>query len=157
MTLTEWTDTDAACPGPLVAPAKAVVRLPPLDELVELWPKLGPMLAKATSRTGCHTPADVLQLAMQGQVGIWVCEVDGVAVAALVTKVEQYPRKRVLEIMLAGGSRMRQWIAEAVAVLDQHARAAGCQHIAGIGRPGWVRAWGGEATGDIVIVRDLRG
>jgi hypothetical protein len=157
MTLTEWTEADA-CPGPLAAPAQVAVRLPSLEEVADNWRSISRLLRKATIRTRCFEPIDVLRFTMMGQVCIWVCEVDGKIAAVIVTEVKQYPRKRILEILLCGGSRMRDWIKTAVAVIDQHAQECGCAHIASSGaRPGWVRAWGGEATGDIVIVRDLRG
>jgi hypothetical protein len=138
------------------ASARVRVYLPSLDDLIEHWPEIAPMLQRATSRTGCYTPNDVLALAMLGQAGIWVCEVDDRVVASIVTKVERYPRKNILEIMFAGGSQMRHWLSDAVATIDRHALACGCAHVAGVGRPGWVRAWGGEATGDVIIVRDLK-
>jgi hypothetical protein len=131
------------------------VRLPLLDELLLVWPHVASLLHRATKRTGCYEPIDLLKLAMAGQVGIWLCEVDGAVAAALVSEVKQYPRRRILEMLFAGGDRMREWLPVAVARLDAHARECGCSHISALGRPGWARAWGGEATGDIVVVRGL--
>jgi hypothetical protein len=139
----------------LARPA-AVVRLPPFDELVEQWPVVAALLRKATIITGCYEPIDLLAMAMRGQVGIWVCEIDGTARAAIVTEVKQYPRRRILEVMFTGGGNMRDWLSEAIDALDEHARQAGCEHIATIGRPGWARAWGGELTGNVLIVRGVK-
>jgi hypothetical protein len=151
MSLTTW---DELVPlrraGPTVE-----VRLPALDELISSWPDIALMLARATSRTGCYEPIDVLQLAMAGQLAIWVCLVDGQLAAAFVTELKVYPRRRVMEILFCGGGRMRDWIKPAVAAVDAHARQLGCSHIAGCGRAGWCRAWGGNLTGDVVVVRDL--
>jgi hypothetical protein len=58
-------------------------------------------------------------------------------------------------MLFAGGSNMKEWLPELRAAIDKHAHEMGCAHIACIGRPGWVRAWGGRATGDIVIVTGL--
>ena len=132
------------------------MRLPPLDELVEHWPVIARHLERATRRTGCYEPIDILRLAFLGQVGVWTCEIEGVIVAALVSEVKQYPRKRVLEMLFAGGNRMAIWIDAAVDALDQHAEQTGCDHIAALGRPGWARAWGGRLTGDVVSVRSLK-
>ena len=153
MTLTTWEETAAV---PIAQPGRAVVRLPLLDELLLVWPHVAGLLHRATARTGCYEPIDVLKLAMAGQVGIWLCEVDGAIAAVLVSEVKQYPRRRILEMLFAGGDRMREWLPVAIAQLDAHARACGCSHISTLGRPGWIRAWGGEATGDIVVVRRLK-
>ena len=115
------------------------------------------MLSKATTRTGCYEPIDILKMAITGQVGIWLCLVSGTVVAAFVTEVKQYPRKRVLEMLLCGGSRMKDWIDAAVAEMDKHADQMACAHIAVCGRKGWAKAWGGKLTGDVVIVRDPPG
>jgi hypothetical protein len=151
VTLTTWEGQTLPQPQP----GTAVVRLPPLDELAERWLVVGPLLARATVRTGCYEPIDLLHLAMTGRVGIWVCEVDGGIEAAVATEVKQYPRRRVLEIMFTGGHNMAAWIKPLVEAIDRHAREAGCSHVATCGRPGWIRAWGGEPTGDIAIVRGV--
>lgn len=153
MTLANWEDF---IPAREAQPeGAAVVRLPPLDELALRWFVIGPLLELATSRTGCYEPIDLLHLAMAGRIGIWVCETDAGIEAAVATEVKQYPRRRVLEIMFTGGRNMAAWLRPLVRAIDQHARETGCSHVATVGRPGWIRAWGGKPTGDIVIVRDL--
>jgi hypothetical protein len=130
------------------------VRLPPLDELALNWWRIEPLLRRATQITGCYEPIDVLQLAMLGRVGVWLAgDID----AVIVTEVKEYPRRRVLEMMFCGGDNMSSWLEEAIAVMDEHARQQGCSHIACIGRPGWERAWRGQRTGDVVMVREIKG
>lgn len=153
LTLTTWPDAGAAI-APVTAPA-ASVRLPSLDEVARRWPEIELLLAKACSYTGCYEPVDVLRLAMAGRVGIWVCEHDGRLLAAIATEIKEYPRRRVVEILFAGGSGMRLWIEAAIASLDEHARIAGCSHVCGVGRPGWARVWRAQATGGVVISREL--
>lgn len=93
---------------------------------------------------------------MVGQVGIWFCEVDGKVAAVLVSEVKQYPRRRILEMLFAGGGGMKHWRHAAIETLDAHAKQNGCSHIAGIGRPGWARVGGGYPTGDVVVVHNLQ-
>ena len=50
------------------------VHLPPLDELAANWHLVAPLLHKATRRTGCYEPIDLLALAMAGRAVIWLCE-----------------------------------------------------------------------------------
>lgn len=133
----------------------ATVRLPPLEELALRWAEIEPLLRKATVRTGCYEPVDLLQMALMGRAGIWIAERDGEILVAIVTEVKQYPRRRVLEVMFGGGSDMGEWIKPMVAALDEHAKAAGCAQVATAGRPGWARVWGARATGDVILARDL--
>jgi hypothetical protein len=137
-------------------PAEDVqVRLPPLEELAEHWTVIGPLLRRATVRNGCYEPIDLLQMAMAGQAGIWICEVDGEIRAAVVIRVTVFPRRRILEIVAAGGSGMKHWLEPLRQAMDRHAKELGCSHIASVARPGWLRAWGATATGDIGMVRNL--
>lgn len=135
----------------------ATVRLPPLEEIVSHWPQIEAHLQRATSRTGCYEPIDLLRMAFAGQVGIWLCEGCRGIDAVFVTEVKQYPRKRILEMLFCGGDYMRDWIDPAVENIDKHAQEMGCDHIACLGRPGWARVWGGTLTGDVVAVRELKG
>lgn len=149
MTLSTW-----ELPPPQTYQSPHVrVSLPPLDELAEKWPEVAPLLARATIRTGCYEPVDLLIMAMTGRAAIWLCEIEGEIRAAFVTEVKQYPRKRILEMLFCGGEGMRSWIGNAVKAVDRYARETGCVHIACTGRKGWARAWGGEVT-DVVVVRD---
>jgi hypothetical protein len=141
-------------------PDPITVRLPPQDELARLWHKIEPLLAKATARSRCYEPIDVLRLTMavhlpiEQRMMIWTVERGGEIVAVLVSKVTQYPRRRILEMLFAGGSRMREWLPIAIPLFDQCARETGCDSIASVGRKGWARAWGGVAV-DTVCVREL--
>lgn len=140
------------CPDPNVE-----VRLPTLDELVERWNDIAPLLARSTQRVdGACEPIDLLRGAFVGQFGIWICEVNDEIQAAIVTEIKQLPRKRVLEVSFCGGRNMRVWIGKLVATLDRHAVETGCEAVISIGRPGWLRAWGAEPTGDIVMVREVK-
>jgi hypothetical protein len=154
LTLTVW---DEPRPRVKLHLPRVEVRLPPIDEVGDKWHHIAPLLAKATSRTGCYEPIDLLAMAMRGQVGIWVCEVDGAIEAAVVTEIKQYPRRRILEVLFAGGTNMRAWLPRLVEVLDEHGEQAGCSHVASAGRRGWAKAWGATPTGDVVLVRDLAG
>ena len=130
-------------------------RLAPLEEIAQQWPRISEMIGRATVRQGCFEPIDYLRLAMIGQVGIWLCEVDHHIDAVLVTEIKTYPRRRVLEVVACGGDRMARWKDAAIEALDAHGREAGCSHISTTGRPGWARVWGGEFTGDVVIARPI--
>lgn len=155
MTLTDYWPDLVEASTVVSRETDVTVSLPPAEVLVERWGEIAPMLSRSTSRTGCYEPIDVLALAMAGRMSVWLCmrgeEID----AVVVTQVTVYPRRRVMEVLFAGGSNMRCWRQPLVAAIDSHARDLGCTHVASAGRPGWLRAWGAEATGDIIMVREI--
>ena len=157
MSLTDWPGQLAAAESQVVSVScETSVYLPPIEELARRWCEIEPMLERATRRTGCYEPIDLLLMTAAGRAGMWLCthgeeELD----AVLVTQVTVFPRRRVMEVLFGGGSNMWRWRKMAVAAIDNHARELGCDHVASSGRPGWCRAWGAEATGDIIMVRGL--
>lgn len=159
MSLADWSGFNAAAPS---SPVSQVTKsddvrvfLPPIEELVKRWHEISVMIHRATIRTGCYEPIDLLMMATRGEVCIWLCMRSEVIDAVLVSQVINYPRRRILEMVAAGGGNMAGWRDIAVQTMDEHARARGCAHVACIGRPGWARAWGGKPSGDIVIVREI--
>jgi hypothetical protein len=153
MTLTVW---DEPRQVRLRLP-RVEVRLPRIEELAENWPVISKLLRKATSRTGCYEPIDLLAMAMRGQAGIWICEVAGTLKAAIVTEVKPYPRRRILEVMFVGGGEMSEWLDDAIDALSAHAKQTGCEHLASTGRRSWMRILGAKPTGDIVMTLRLKG
>lgn len=158
MSLTDW-------PGSVPADVRLVPRdtsdpavrvyLPSLDELARRWQTVEPLLQKATARTGCYEPVDLLAMAVAGQAGMWLCTYHDHIDAVLVTQLTTYPRRRVLEVMFGGGAGLKRWRNTAVAAVDRHARQLGCSHVMCCGRRGWVKAWGAKLTGDVIMVRDV--
>jgi hypothetical protein len=134
-----------------------VVRLPLLEEVARKFVKIERLLQPSTSRTGTYAPIDLLQLACAGRCSIWFVEHAGRLDAVLVTVLQQYPRRRVLELLFGGGGDLQQWLPAADRVLEAHARQLGCDAVVTIGRPGWARATGGHPTGDVVIERKVAG
>lgn len=154
MTLTEWPDV-AAPASPVPAMTGVTVSLPPIEVLVRRWREIEPLLEKATRRTGCFEPIDLLMLTANGRAAMWVCMTGDRIDAACVAQVTQYPRRRVMEVMACGGSNMRAWLQMLVVEIDKAAVARGCSHVASPARPGWARAWGATPTGDVILVRDV--
>lgn len=155
MSLTEWPGEQIEVSPVPHRISDVTVSLPSFEVLVGRWGEIAPMLERATSRTRCYEPIDLLLMAATGQAGIWLCMRGEQLDAVLVTQVTVYPRRRVLEMLFAGGDNMASWRKAAIDAMDKHARELGCTHVACAGRPGWARAWGGEATGDIIMVRGV--
>lgn len=113
------------------------------------------MLAPACERSRCYQPIDVLAAVFAREWMLWLVEIDGDLCAAIVCQVHTYPRRRVLEMRLCAGTRMREWLAPARAHFDAVARELKCDTISTMGRRGWARAGGGVEV-DTVCVRELK-
>ena len=59
--------------------------------------------------------------------------------AAIVTSVEQYPHKTMLNWALVGGTNVEQWVEILHEKVDQFRKDIGCDGSESVGRAGWVR------------------
>lgn len=115
------------------------MRLPPLDELARRWVEVERMLARATARTACYEPIDILRLVMANQMTLAFIEEGERLAAVFVVELRCYPRRRVLDVPFVAGEGLRGWLAPAMRFLEDHARKLGCAAITGFGRAGWRR------------------
>lgn len=84
---------------------------------------------------------DVVTFCLDGRMQLWPGER-----SAAVTTISQYPRRKGLTVIFAGGD-LEELRAVLAPQIEDWARTIGCDHITVIGRAGWVRALG---TGEIV-------
>lgn len=135
----------------------SVMRIHP--ELVpEAWPMAEPLLAEAIAMSrGCFEPEDILLLCHTGNAQLWLAGEGGEPLAAYVTEVYQYPRKRVIRALFAGGKKgtMNKWLEPMVKAIEHWAITHwGCAGIEAIGRKGWTRVLDGEQVG-VYLCRDF--
>lgn len=109
------------------------------------------MIQKALDRgLGEWKAGDILGFLLSRDMQLWVAVNDGQIEAAGVTQIVTYPRKKVCDAVLCGGSGVRQWF-ENLATVENWARANGCEFIRAYGRRGWVRAVRWNAAQSIAI------
>jgi hypothetical protein len=94
------------------------------------------------SRSGADAdwdPEDIFRAALEDRLALWalVFPTDTVA-GALATRVVEYPKRKVLEILAFGTNHDDVW-APALANLTQMAQAIGAAAVIGQGRKGWAR------------------
>jgi hypothetical protein len=108
-------------------------------ELAQAWPTLWPMLERAARRTAGGTESEVRAVIESGHAELWAVLEDGRPIAAVTTQITLVPEKRC-RLWLVGGSRLEEWAADFLAVLEPWARAWGCTAIWGTqSRRGWTR------------------
>lgn len=118
-----------------------VVCFPVPQEAVDLvWDQVAPMLegATLTARGKCDIQ-DVRDGIDAGDYLLWVAEIDGEIVAAITTRIIDYPRCRAMALDWIGGKRMKEWIEVVNNAMVTHARHNGCTHLEGYGRDAWLR------------------
>lgn len=105
--------------------------------LVEQWPLLWPMLAKACAVWPATTEAFVRSEIEATHAQLWTINDRGRVVAAVVTKILEDPRGRTLLFWIAAGTRLAEWAPDFVGAVGEWARGLGCVRMAGGGRRGW--------------------
>jgi hypothetical protein len=117
-----------------------IFTLIPHDHVLDIWPEVAEMLDKAARTTdGRFDKLSILDELIDNTIELWVVFDGKVPVAALTTRVSPYVKYKALSIDWVGGSRMRDWLDNAMDTLKQYAKDQGCRKLEGRGRSGWIR------------------
>ena len=97
------------------------------------------MLTPAVERSsGRHTMDSVMAAIYSGYNALWFAfNDDGEAVGALVTEIEAYPNRTMLNLIFCGGDDLEDWHGQMLELLERYGRANGCDGMELIGRYGW--------------------
>lgn len=82
---------------------------------------------------------DVRDYIEKGIYELWVVMDNTKIVAAMTTRVIEYPERKALAMDFIGGSRMKEWLPEAQRTLEKFAKDNNCLHLEGYGRKAWKR------------------
>lgn len=121
------------------------------------WADLAPLFEKATRHTnGCYEPDDILALIMKRELLCWVAwdQATNTLDAVMATRLVDYPRRTVCSVPFIAGTRMRRWIKEFQATVEDYARKAGATGVEGGFRRGWGRVCGMREYG-AMLFKDL--
>lgn len=111
----------------------------PKEHVDLLWDGASAALAKALPTAhGKFTITDIYNGLMSDMYVLWLVMEEGEVVAAMTTRIVQYPQRRTLAIDWVGGTRMSEWLPMFVRAMKDHARKNQCTALEGYGR----RAWG---------------
>lgn len=108
----------------------------------QLWPKVEPLLAKATEISEGRYEIDDLhdKLINEDDWHLWcVYEPDLTVVAAITSTFTHYPQGLALHGQFLGGDRLHDWQDMFCEMFDRWARDHGAKFIEFTGRAGWVR------------------
>ncbi len=120
------------------------------------WPIVEPWLKRACDYSIDGTTIQDLKLWIENEEAqLWLA-IDGKIQAAIVTRIVCYPRYKAFCVVSAGGSHLKEWIAEAEDVLTAFGRFCNCDRIEIHGRPAWARIFKDARIAAITITKDLK-
>jgi len=102
----------------------------------DVFPLLGPALRTAEGKFHID---DVYRMIQSGNYILWVVVEDDKYIAALTTRVLEYPSRRAIAIDWLGGKRMNEWLPVAMETVKKYAKDINCKHLEGYGRKAWGR------------------
>lgn len=131
-----------------------IVQGVPSIAVEKIWPHVDGHVARALRRAnGCYLPVDLRDACMRTEMQLWVA-VDIATreiLAAVLTRIAVYPRRKSLSIPWVGGRRMTEWLPQMSQVLEGFARQAGCDFLEGASRRGWLRLTGATSLGEMFV------
>jgi hypothetical protein len=117
-----------------------LVGIPP-EDVDRVWPLIENRIEEAclTSR-GKEKAFDIRRSARYGEKQIWVVwDADAKDVlAAVVTEIAIYPRKKICHIQICVGAERERW-QHHIQIIEGWAREKGCNGMSLVARPGWSR------------------
>ena len=117
-----------------------LVGIPP-ENVDQVWPLIEDRIEEAclTSR-GKEKAFDIRRSARYGEKQIWVVwdEPAKDVLAAVVTEIATYPRKKVCHIQICVGAERERW-QHHLQIIEAWAKENGCQGMSLVARPGWSR------------------
>lgn len=105
-----------------------------------VWPDVAPMMQRAVDTSGeRYTVQAVYEEIMAGNLALWIVMDDAKPIAALTTRVVDFPLKRTLSVDWIAGERMAEWLPRVNELFTEYAKTYGCCQLEGRGRKGWLR------------------
>lgn len=102
-----------------------------------LWLKMLPHLEKMCDFAGKYGPQDLWAEFIHKRIQIWVDDLADPQVV-VTTKIENFPRRKILNIDGCGGGGLNTW-KHMISGLEDFGRANECDGVEIWGRPGWHR------------------
>jgi hypothetical protein len=118
-----------------------------------IWPLASPHIAAAMRRgyDEFYDEADIRQACIDGSAQLWLACAERSVEAAIVSRIVAYPKRRVCQVPLIGGRRLREWLRPMQEMIEAYARQNGCTHMEGGGRLGWCKAAGYTNIGPVLM------
>jgi hypothetical protein len=112
----------------------------PKDLLGVVWPRVKEYISKAVDTAKGKVTTEDVRSGIESDVYLlWVVMDGDEIIAAITTRVINYPTCNGMALDWIGGKRIKEWIAMVNGTMRDHAKNHGCSHLEGYGRPAWTR------------------
>jgi|TARA_R100001440_G_scaffold946_1_gene3112 hypothetical protein len=112
----------------------------PKEGLDIVWEDVIRVLTKSIETSkGKFRIEDIYRDVESGYLGLWLIMDGRKTIAAITTRIIEYPNRKAMAMDWIGGSRMREWLPIAMKTLSKFSKENGCSHLEGYGRKAWSR------------------
>tara|TARA_R100001126_G_C4858221_1_gene165823 strand:- start:841 stop:1260 length:420 start_codon:yes stop_codon:yes gene_type:complete len=103
-----------------------------------VWQDVCKVLHKSVETSGGKfTMDDIYDGVVNDMYGLWIVMENKKVIAAITTRIIEYPGKRGMAMDWIGGTRMLEWLPMAQRTLQKFAKENNCTHLEGYGRKAW--------------------
>ena len=116
----------------------------PKEAVGAVWADVAKVMNKSVNTSNGKYHIDDLFHGIQSDLYVlWVIMEEEEVIAAITTRIIEYPGKRAMAMDWIGGSKMGKWLPIAQETLEKFAKDNNCTHLEGYGRKAWGR-WLGK-------------
>mgnify|MGYP003132250944 FL=1 len=116
----------------------------PKEALGSVWADVARVMDKSVETSNGKYHIDDLYHGIQNNLYVlWVIMEEEKVIAAITTRIIDYPGKRAMAMDWLGGSRMKEWLPIAQRTMESFAKDNNCTHLEAYGRKAWTR-WLGK-------------
>ena len=135
-----------------------IIPIPP-QEVPAVFPSIKELVLRSLEYAhGNLNVDDVYSHLISSQTVLWLVTDEKFNIQSfIITDVQQYPRRKVIRILLSAGKEMESWKKEATEAFIVWAKHIGASQIEVIGRKGWEKALNNldYKFGHVVLVKEI--
>ena len=139
-----------------VASPSCKVALVEAEDIDMVWDDVVPLIEKALRHAeGELIPEDIKKHLDSANLRLWVALEDRDVIAAMVTEIIQYPRKKIVRVITLAGKNMGLWY-DFLPMLEGYAIRHGCSSLEAWSRKGMARKLKDWKHSYDIITKDLK-
>ena len=139
-----------------VAEPSCKVALVEAEDVDMVWDDVSPLIEKALRHAeGELIPDDIKKHLDSANLRLWVALKDKDVIAAMVTEIIQYPRKKIVRVITLAGKDMSLWY-DFLPMLEGYAIRHGCSSLEAWTRKGMTRKLKDWKHSYDIITKDLK-
>jgi hypothetical protein len=126
------------------------------DDIELVWDDVVPLIERALQHAeGELIPEDIKTHLDKGDLRLWIALEDKKTIAAMVTEIIQYPRKKIVRVITLAGRNMNMWY-DFLPMIEGYAISHGCSSLEAWARKGMKRKLKDWKHSYDIITKDLK-